>query len=338
MAQDHSAHHGHAGHPPASAPAAKAETGPKIDHCAMGHLPPEQCPPKTALDPEPEPVDHATMGHGTMDHAAHGHSGHTMPAEKSVPGAAPETAVPARAFSGPRHAADAIWGEDAMAASRKVLAREHGGDMRTGMLLVERLEARLPADGGDTGYVWDAQGWYGGDINRLVIKTEGEGEFGGAVENAEIQTLFSRAITPFFDLQTGIRLDLEPETRSHLVTGLQGLAPYMWHVDAAAFLSDRGDLTARLEAEYDQKITQQWIVQPRIEVELAAQDIPERALAAGITKVEPGVRLRYEFTREFAPYVGVEYEARTGGTADLARRNGEDPDGIKLIAGLRFWF
>jgi copper resistance protein B len=338
-AQDHSAH----GDKPAAEP--------EMDHCAMGHLPPEKCPPKDEPQPAPEPeMDHCAMGHrppeqcppkdtpeeampmAGMDHGAHGGM-----ADKSAPGAAPEDTVPARALEGPRHAADAIWGREAMEPSRKQLARENGG-MTTGMVLIERLEARIATDGGEDGYVWDAQGWYGGDINRFVLKTEGEGTFGGALENAEIQALYSRAIGPFFDLQAGVRFDPEPDSRTHLVVGVQGLAPYMFHVDGALFLSDRGDLTARVKAEYDQKITQALILQPRIEAEFAAQDIPEREVGAGITKVEPGLRLRYEIVREFAPYVGIEYEAKLGETADIARANGEDPDGLKAVIGLRAWF
>ena len=104
------------------------------------------------------------------------------------------------------------------------------------------------------------------------------------------------------------------------------------------FLSDRGDITARIEGEYDQRITQLLIIQPRIEVELAAQDIPERDIGAGLTKIEPGLRLRYEIAPEFAPYIGVEYEAKLGETADIARANGEDPEGFKILAGIRAWF
>lgn len=335
-AQDHSSH--------------GKDPPPEMDHCAMGHLPPEQCPPKDEQDghngmdhgsmdhsdhgdgAKDEQTDHSTMDHGAMDHSQHGGTN-----AKSAPGAAAEDAVPARAFDGPRHAADAIWGADAMGPSRENLARENGG-MRTGSVLIERLEARIATDGGEDGYVWDAQAFYGGDINRFVLKTEGEGEFGGELEDAEIQALYSRAIGPFFDLQAGVRFDPEPDTRGHLVVGVQGLAPYMFHVDGALFLSDRGDLTARLEGEYDQRITQRLIVQPRLEVELSAQDIPERGIGAGITKIEPGVRLRYEIEREFAPYVGIEYEAALGETADIARTAGEDPDGLKVLIGLRAWF
>ena len=339
MAQDHS---GHGSKEPAAEMDHSKMDHSKMDHCAMGHLPPEQCPAKGEEAPE--------MDHSQMDHSDHGvmgmesapaaqmdHSQHGAMTDKSAPGAAPESAVPARAFEGPRHAADAIWGEGAMAPARRQLAKENGG-MTTGMVLIERLEARFPTEGGDTGYVWDAQGWYGGDINRFVLKTEGEGEFGGDLEDAEIQALYSRAIGPFFDLQAGVRFDPEPDTRTHLVLGVQGLAPYMFHVDGALFLSDRGDLTARVEGEYDQKITQRLILQPRVEVEFAAQDIPERDIGAGITKIEPGLRLRYEIVREFAPYIGVEYEAKLGETADIARAAGEDPDGVKLLVGLRAWF
>lgn len=365
-AQDHSGHvmanQTKADAPAALAPEVPAPAAPAMDHCAMGHLPPEQCPAKTegaaaqhaqhgshAGHDAPDQaktdhgsmdhsaMDHTGMDHTAMDHAAMGHSSHAAAPDKSAPGAAPEDAVPARAFDGPRHAADSIWGADLMGPSRQQLARENGG-MSVGMVLIERLEARFAAGGGEGGYLWDAQAFYGGDINRFVIKTEGEGELGGPIDDAEIQALYSRAIGPFFDLQAGVRFDAEPDTRSHLVVGVQGLAPYMFHIDSALFLSDQGDITARLKAEYDQRITQSLILQPRVEVELAAQDIVARDIAAGFTKIESGLRLRYEFVREFAPHIGVEYEAKLGETADIARAAGEDPNGFKMVIGLRAWF
>ncbi|MBO6525725.1 copper resistance protein B [Erythrobacter sp.] len=321
-----------------------------VDHCAMGHLPPEKCPPKAESEGQAA-RDHSAMDHAAKDHSQMGHeapanssqepmdhSAHGATDDKSAPGAAPESALAPRALEGPRHAADLVWGEDAMAPARRQLAEENGG-MRTGMVLVERLEARLGTESGsEDGYLWDAQAWYGGDLDRLVIKTEGGGESGGSVEDAEVQALYSRAIGPFFDLQAGTRLDVEPDTRSHAVIGVQGLAPYMFHVDVALFLSDRGDLTARIEGEYDQKITQRLILQPRIEAEFSAQDIAERDIGAGITKIETGIRLRYEIVREFAPYVGLEYEAKLGETADIAKAAGKDPDGLKVLFGLRAWF
>ncbi len=298
--------------------------------------------------------DHA--GHVMQDHSDHGTKQAETPAPKPEPapfklpdvtgmqpmhhsihsaGDLPSGPPPAEAFEGPQHAADEIYGSAVMAEARATNHATHG-DMKTGTLLAERLEARI-SDGHEA-YLWDVQGWYGGDIDKFVLKSEGEGAFGGGVEDAEFQALWGHAIGPYFDLQAGARLDLEPETRSHLVLGVQGLAPYMFHVDAAAFLSDRGDLTARLEGEYDYMLTQRLILQPRAELELSAQDIPERETGSGVTKLETGLRLRYELAREFAPYVGVGYEAKLGQTADLARAAGEDPDGLVLLLGLRAWF
>lgn len=331
-------HDGHAGHTPAPTPAltqapapdphaghAPTPAKPAVDPHA-GHA---GTPAKPAVDPhaghQMAPAEPAAAATGPVDHSKMGHG---APAVADMP-------PPPRAFEGPRNAADLLWGEQVMAPARRQLARENGG-MTTGTMMVERLEARF--GNGEEGFTWDVQGWYGGDLDRVFVKSEGEGDFDHGVEDAEVQMLYSRAIGPFFDLQAGARLDLEPETRSHLVLGVQGLAPYMFHIDGALFLSDRGDLTARIEGEYDQKITQRLILQPRVELEFSAQDIPERELGAGLTKVETGLRLRYEITREFAPYVGVGYEAKLGETADIARANGEDPRGFALLAGVRAWF
>lgn len=333
-AQDHD-------HAAAPAPAEEEHTPAAMDHSAMDHGAMDHSQmdhsrmdhgPMNHGEMDHGSMDHSAMGHGEMDHSTMDHSamGHEMPAP------AVNAAPPARAFEGPDHAADAIWGAEVMEPVRQAVARENGG-MKTGMVLVERLEARVHS--GEDAYLWDVQAFWGGDIDRFVMKTEGEGSVAsGHVEDAEVQALWSHAIGPWFDLQAGARLDLEPETRSHLVLGLQGLAPYMWHVDAAAFLSDRGDLTARIEAEYDQKITQRLILQPRVEAVLSAQDIPERDTGSGLVKVEAGMRLRYEIEREFAPYIGVGWEQKVGETRRIARTNGEDASSLRLLMGIRAWF
>ena len=313
------------------------------DH--SGHAMPDHSGHQPQAEESTAAQDHSAHQTHTETQAHDPHAGHAMPAEAvSAPamdhsahqvGEVPAGPPPPEAFEGPAHAADAIFGAEAMAEARKNNRATHG-DMLTGTLMAERLEARISE--GHEAFLWDLQGWYGGDINKFVLKSEGEGEFGGDVEDAEVQALWGHAIGPFFDLQAGARIDLEPETRSHLVLGIQGLAPYMWHVDGALFLSDRGDLTARIEGEYDWKITQRLILQPRVELELSAQDIPEREIGSGLTKIEPGLRLRYEIAREFAPYIGLEYEAKLGETADIAKAAGENPDGLVALIGIRAWF
>ena len=217
------------------------------------------------------------------------------------------------------------------------------GDLDTWRFLIDRLEVSL-RDGGE-GYAWDdVQFWYGGDINRLWIKSQGEGEFGGDLENVEVQALWSRAITPFFDLQAGVRYDVEPSpSRGYLVLGVQGLAPYWFEVDAAAFVSNKGDVSGRVELEYDQRITQHLILQPNVELDFALQDVPELGIGSGLSTGEIGLRLRYEFFPEsapavVAPYVGVQYERAFADTARFARAAGEDVGGWSIVLGVRTWF
>ncbi|WP_254447474.1 copper resistance protein B [Sphingomonas sp. ID1715] len=224
-----------------------------------------------------------------------------------------------------------------MAEKRQsALIGEHGG-MQTSRVLIDRLEYRA-AQGRD-GFAWEGDAWTGGDYDKLWLKTEGEGLTRGGVETAEVQALWSRAIRPFFDLQLGVRQDLgRGPDRTYLAAGIQGLAPYLFEIDAAAFLSTKGDLTARVQAEYDQRITQRLIAQPRVEFDLAAQDVPELGLGSGLSSAELGIRLRYQFVPEFAPYVGLGYERRFGDTARFSRSQGEDVGGWHLLVGLRAWF
>jgi copper resistance protein B len=265
-----------------------------------------------------------------MDHSAMGHG----PGTEASPGPTMETPPPPEAGSGPPRAADAIWGAEAMRASREEL-RGHG-NFSSSWFQADRTEVQV-RDGAD-GWLWDVQGYYGTPTSRLWIKSEGEGTIGEGVEEAEIQALYSRAISPFFDVQAGVRQDIAGGDTTHAVIGVQGLAPYMFEIDAAAFLSHRGDLTARIEAEVDQRITQSLILQPRAEMVLSAQDIPMLGIGAGIDKVELGVRLRYEIIREFAPYIGIEQSWRVGRSSDFARAAGEDTSVLALVAGIRFWF
>ncbi len=277
-------------------------------------------------------MDHSTMDHSTMDHSTMDHS---QMGDEAVGGTMIAGPSPAGAGSGPARAADAIWGEEAMRSSREELKHELGA-MNLFWLQGDRAEYRIRD--GKNGYLWDLQGYYGGDLDKLWFKSEGEGSFGDKIESVEVQALWSHAIAPFFDLQAGVRQDFAPMDRTYAVVGVQGLAPYLFEIDAAAFLSDRGDLTARLEAELDQKITQRLILQPRAELQFSAQDVPELGIGAGFDTAELGIRLRYEFAREFAPYIGVEQEWKIGKSADFARAAGEDASVTNFVVGVRFWF
>jgi len=311
------------------------------DMSTMGQSPPAPATPAghdmSTMGPMPAGHDMSTMGQTA---ASHDMSGMAMapdvPTSANNPGRPAETPAPAAASSGPAHAADLLFDPTEMAAARAQLLVENG-DIHTTAIIIDQLEGTV--SDGEEGYAWDAQGWTGGDINRFWWKSEGEGEFGGKVEEAEVQALYSRAIRPFFDVQAGLRLTYRPQgDRTDLVIGFQGLAPYWFEVDAAAFLSNKGELTARAEAEYDQRITQRWILQPRAEVILSAGDIPELSIGSGLASLQLGARLRYEVRKEFAPYVGVEWTRSFGATADFLEADGRSSEDTRLVVGIRAWF
>lgn len=247
--------------------------------------------------------------------------------------AAPALAQPPGATD---HAADRVYDPAAMAAAREQLRVEHGG-MAVSKVMANLLEHQSRS-GGD-GYRWEGEAWVGGDLHRLVIKSEGEGAVRGRVEAAELQALYSRAVTRYTDLQFGLRQDFSPgPARTSLAAGAQTLLPYWVEAQAAVFLSGQGDLRGRVEATYDLRLTQRLILQPRVELNLAAQDTPRARLGAGLSTAELGLRLRYELKREFAPYVGVSYDRSYGRTADYARAAGHETHATSLVVGLRGWF
>jgi len=232
--------------------------------------------------------------------------------------------------------ADQYYDPAEMDQARKDTQAAMGGQT-TYFLMADRLETQM-AHGNEV-LLWDGQGWISGDVDKFWFKTEGEYAFAeDKFEEAEFQGLWSHAIGPYYDVQAGVRYDARPDDLVHAVIGVQGLAPQWFEIDAAAFLSDDGDLTARVEAENDLLLTQRLILQLRVEVGFSAQDIPEREIGAGVTSLEAGLRLRYEIKREFAPYIGVEWQKKFSETADRARASGGDPDRAVFVAGLRLWY
>jgi copper resistance protein B len=205
-----------------------------------------------------------------------------------------------------------------------------------GGLLVDRLEGAHSRDNSFNAY--DLQGWLGKDYNKLVLKAEGEGE-GGKLQEARTELLWGHAQTTYWDTQLGLRYDsgIAPD-RQWLALGVQGLAPYWFEVDAAAYIGEQGRTALRLGAEYELLLTQKLILQPRIEADFYGQQDAARELGSGLSSLITGVRLRYEIRREFAPYVGMEWGGKFGGTADYARAAGMRTKETRVVAGVRFWY
>lgn len=224
----------------------------------------------------------------------------------------------------------------AIAVPLPAMAMEGHGDMLIWQFTMDQLEQSWHL--GEDSTNWKSDGFIGGDYSKLRLKSEGSVS-DGSVEDLEVQALYSVMVHDFWDFQAGIRQDFRPTPQTtHLAIGFQGLAPQFLEVDAQAFLSERGDVTARLDVETDLLLTEKLILQPHAEVELAAQKVAETQTGTGVSELKLGLRLRYEVVKEFAPYIGVAWERKLGDTARLAQADGHDADDLRFVTGLRFWF
>jgi copper resistance protein B len=262
-------------------------------------------------------MDHSMMNHDSM---------------QGQGGPAPVDARDPHAYSG---GYTLETGPYALPGTRQLrMADEHN----FGSILFNRLE-RGYGRNNSSSTIYDTQLWFGRDYDRLVIKAEGDMDR-GKVQEARTEVLWGHAVAPFWDAQAGLRYDsggIEPE-RKWLTLGVQGISPYWFEVDAAAYVGESGRTALRLGAEYEILFTQKLILQPRVEVNFYSQDDTAREIGSGLANGTAGLRLRYEINRQFAPYVGVEGSGKFGKTADLARNSGANTSDTRWVAGVRFWY
>ncbi len=201
--------------------------------------------------------------------------------------------------------------------------------------VLNQLEGRF---GTGSSFRWSGEAWTGGDTNRLWLKSEGDVNSHGEMEDGQQEIFYDRPLTTYFDLQGGVRSDLDSKAgRNWAAFGIQGLAPYFLQISATAYASDSGHYAAKLEGSTDLLITQRLILRPQIEMNVYTKADAARGIGAGLSDLDAGLRLRYEISRKFAPYIGVVYAGKYGATANFARAAGEPSGGLQFVLGVRAW-
>lgn len=204
------------------------------------------------------------------------------------------------------------------------------------LLLIDQLEAFHGTDA--SGQSWEAEAWYGNDDDKLWLRTEGE-RYRGRLDDGDIEALWNHAVATYWSTQLGLRQDIgEGPNRDWAAFGVQGLSLYWFELEATAYLGDSGRAAARFRAEYDVRFTQRLILQPELEVNVYGQSDPSRRIGSGLSDAQLGLRLRYEISRQFAPYVGVVWADHYGRTADFLRDEHQSAFDRQWVAGVRFWF
>ncbi len=264
--------------------------------------------------------------HASMDHAGHDMSGHHMD-KATTPALPPNDHVPPSPPQSMPHA---------MTPSQMNAMMQMDDNAPLGMFALDRLE-RSRSTSGDYATRWEAEGWYGNAIDRLWLKTEGERDSGGT-QDGRVEALWSHAFASFWDWQLGARHDFgQGPDRQWLAVGVEGLAPYWFETQATFYVGEEGRTALRLETSYDMRFTQRLILTPQVELNFYGKDDPRRGISSGLSNVEAGMRLRYEFSRKFAPYIGVDWTRRFGGfngTPGVPQVHARE---TAWVAGVRIW-
>lgn len=267
------------------------------------------------------------------------HSHHPAPAQPA-PDEQQQVPPPAKgdlpADATPREPIAPLTDADRAAAFQPLRAHHRHGTAIHNHLLLDKLELADTDRGNVLG--WEARGWVGGDIDKLWLRSEGHAH-GGRVESGNVEALYGRGISAWWDLVAGVRQDFgQDPSRSWLAAGVQGMAPYKFEVNATAYLGQGGQTALRVGAEYDTLLSNRLILQWHAGASAYGRDDEAWRIGAGLSQVKLGARLRYEIRRQFAPYVGVERVRGFGHTARLQEAQGQTPDDTRLVAGLRVWF
>lgn len=265
-----------------------------------------------------------------VDHSKMNHDGHAEPAAPADP------SPPSEALREPRTPVPVLTDADRQAAIPASTHHMAGDNAIHSYTLVNRLEAWDANPG--TGSGWEAQGWIGQDVSRLWWRSEGE-RVGGETEAADLEALYGRAFTPWWDWVVGVRQDFKPgDAQTFAAFGIQGLAPQWFEISLTGYLGEGGQTALRFETEYELLFTNRLILQPLLQMDIYGKSDATRGIGAGLSTGEAGLRLRYEFVRRFAPYVGISYARAFGKTEDLRRAAQEDVAEVRAVAGVRIWF
>ena len=314
--------------PSPTAPARKPAT-PAVDHSTMDHSQLQGMDHSKIDQPQMQEMDHSTMDHSQMQ--GMDHSTMDQPQMQGMDRSAMDHAAPPQVTPVPP-----VTQAERDAAFPDVHAHHLHGTSIQSYWLLDRLEVS-DADNG-TALGWEAMAWVGGDIQRILLRSEGEA-VDGRIEHGDLEVLYGRSVRPWWDVLAGVRQDVgEGPSRTWAAFGVQGLSPYKFEVAATAYIGQGGRTALRAEAEYDTLLTNRLILQWRAEANAYGKADPLAGIGSGLSTVELGARLRYEVTRQFAPYIGIEHNRAFGNTTDLRRASGHDVGDTRIVAGVRIWF
>lgn len=190
---------------------------------------------------------------------------------------------------------------------------------------------------------WDIDAWYGRDLRKFWLKSSGE-YAGSEVETANIELVYSRAVSAYWDQQYGLRQDFSADdavdTRTWISYGFIGTAPYFISVDARLFIGEDTSSQLLIELERELMLTQEWVLTPELDIIANGRSNEQYQEGSGLAEIELGLRLGYEHegNRKFQPFIGLTARQRFGATRSVAKRQGRDSSSVEAMIGIHSWF
>jgi copper resistance protein B len=309
----------------------KATRLPKPAHDAAKHM---DAADMQAMPGMAEPAEHSSMPGMTMPDDHSSMPGMAMPADhSSMPGMAMPMPMP---VTQPREPIPIVTDADRAAAVPPVGGHTVHDNTIQHYVLFDRLEG-WNADKG-AGQEWEGKAWIGTDLNRVWLRSEGQ-RLDNKLQDADLEVLYGHSVAAWWDVVAGVRHDFKPGTSQDFAAiGVMGMTPYKYDVEATAYIGQAGQTSARLQATYDTLLTGRLILQSLFEVNLYGHNDARRGIGSGLSTLKSGYRLRYEFTRRFAPYIGIVQERAFGKTAGFRREEGHPTKDTRFVAGIRIWF
>jgi len=174
--------------------------------------------------------------------------------------------------------------------------------------------------------------------HQFSIDSEGERSDDG-IEGHELRAYYSRGISPEVTINLGWRGDLKLGPRQDwLLLGFSREIVFEIESDVSLFAASGGDLALRLEMARDFIIAPSLLLTPELKANFHSYDDIETGTGSGLSEFELGLRLAYEISPSFSPYLGLLWSKPYGNTADFARPEGEHEGNAQFLAGFRFQF
>ena len=191
--------------------------------------------------------------------------------------------------------------------------REHGGQIYQAIAI---KNAWIVDDDGRGSASTELKTWVGSDKNKIFIQAHVE-KAESEKTQTETKLLYSRNVTDFWDVQTGVRYQYQPEQKYaqnqwDAVLGLHGLAPYFFETEAYIYAGQNQRWQLSLETTRDVLFTQKLIAQPYLNADVIFNDESSYASKSGLSKLRIGLQTRYEISKKIMPFIDVAYAYNKG--------------------------